>query len=169
MTFSADSFATSDLCDAHEDWLEMGTLRVVPPGFLAFGGKPRFHGQAVTVRAFEDNSLVRSLLDHPGYGRVLVVDGGGSRRCALVGAQLAGLAHVNGWAGMILDGCVRDAEELNQGGVGIRAIAVNPRKCQREGIGLRDIRLSIAGVTISPGNWIYADGDAILVSDEPLH
>jgi regulator of ribonuclease activity A len=169
MTFSAATFATSDLCDAHEDRLDVGLLRVLPPGFLSFGKEPRFYGQAVTVRAFEDSALVRSVLDHPGAGRVLAIDGGGSRRCAVVGAQLAALAQVNGWAGIVLDGCVRDIEELNAGGVGIRAIAVHPRKCPRAGTGLRDIRLSVGGIDISPGNWIYADSDGVLVSDEPLH
>ncbi len=160
--------ATCDLCDAHETlWLE-GRLQIVEPGYLSFGARPRFAGPAVTLKVFEDNALVRSLLEQPGLGRVLVVDGGASRRCALVGGNLAMLAAERGWAGVLVYGCVRDRLELDAAAVGIRALALHPRKSVKRGQGEVGGLLHFSGVRIHPGDWIYADEDGILVADQAL-
>jgi regulator of ribonuclease activity A len=162
------AFATTDLCDDHPELLDDGSLAVLPPVFRHFGLRVRFAGPAVTLRVFEDNALVRATLETPGEGRVLVIDGGGSLRRALVGGQLALLAQNNGWAGIVVDGCVRDTEELDACDVGIRALAAIPRRSARNGVGERDIRVQVAGVTVAPGHWVYADADGILVCDRPL-
>ncbi|MFM2108671.1 MAG: hypothetical protein RLZZ513_1739, partial [Pseudomonadota bacterium] len=112
-------FSTCDLCDANEQKLTDGALSVLPPVFKKFGKRSRFSGPARTLKVFEDNVLVRAALETPGEGSVLVIDGGGSLRCALVGGNLGVLAQNNGWAGIIVNGCVRDSEELNQCDVGI--------------------------------------------------
>ncbi|HEX7646261.1 MAG TPA: ribonuclease E activity regulator RraA, partial [Noviherbaspirillum sp.] len=119
------SFATCDICDANEDKLAAGTLAVLPPVFKSFGKQVKFSGPATTLKVFEDNVLVRQALETPGNGHVLVVDGGGSLRCALVGGNLGVLAEKNGWSGIIVNGCVRDSEELSACNVGIRALATH--------------------------------------------
>ncbi|MBP0597041.1 ribonuclease E activity regulator RraA [Herbaspirillum sp. LeCh32-8] len=162
------NFATCDLCDANEDKLAAGTLHVLPPIFASFGRKPAFAGPARTLKVFEDNVLVRAALETPGDGHVLVVDGGGSLRCALVGGNLGQLAEKNGWAGILVNGCVRDALELNACEVGIRALATHPQRSFRKGAGDRDLRVTIAGVAVHPGDWIYADVDGVLVSRAAL-
>ncbi|RAM65971.1 ribonuclease [Herbaspirillum rubrisubalbicans] len=161
-------FATCDLCDANEDKLAAGTLHVLPPIFASFGRKQAFAGPAKTLKVFEDNVMVRATLETPGNGQVLVVDGGGSLRCALVGGNLAQLAQDNGWAGILVNGCVRDAAELNACEVGIRALATHPQRSFRKGAGDADIKVGIAGVAVHPGDWIYADVDGVLVSRTPL-
>ncbi len=161
-------FATTDLCDAHEDRLVAGTLRVLDPAFRQFGPRARFAGPAATVRCLEDNSMVRAALESPGEGRVLVVDGGASLRCALLGGNLAKLARDNGWAGVIVNGCVRDVAEMAAFDVGVRALATNPKRSDRRGGGVRDVPVDIGGVRVAPGYWCYADEDGVLVSDEPL-
>lgn len=162
------SFATCDICDANEDKLAAGTLAVLPPVFKSFGKLSKFSGPATTLKVFEDNVLVRSTLETPGNGHVLVVDGGGSLRCALVGGNLGVLAEKNGWTGIVVNGCVRDAEELNACNVGIRALATHPQRSIRKGMGDRDLAVSIAGITVRPGYWIYADSDGVLVATEKL-
>lgn len=162
------TFATCDLCDAHEDKLAAGILHVLPPIFASFGRKQSFCGPARTLKVFEDNVLVRATLETPGQGHVLVVDGGGSLRCALVGGNLAQLAQDNGWAGILVNGCVRDAAELNACEVGIRALATHPQRSFRKGAGDADIKVGIAGVAVYPGDWIYADVDGVLVSRSAL-
>jgi regulator of ribonuclease activity A len=162
------SFATCDICDANEDKLAAGTLAVLPPVFKSFGKQVKFSGPASTLKVFEDNVLVRQALETPGNGHVLVVDGGGSLRCALVGGNLGVLAEKNGWAGIIVNGCVRDSEELNTCNVGIRALATHPQRSIRKGVGDRDLAVSIAGVAVRPGFWIYADADGVLVSADKL-
>ena len=161
-------FATCDLCDANEDKLADGTLRVLPPVFQVFGKQLKFAGSARTLKVFEDNVLVRTALETPGNGSVLVVDGGGSLRCALVGGNLGQLAQKNGWAGIIVHGCVRDTVELAACDVGIRALHAHPRRSVRKGIGEKDLAVDIAGITVRPGDWIYADEDGVLVSAMPL-
>ncbi|HEY4542305.1 MAG TPA: ribonuclease E activity regulator RraA [Noviherbaspirillum sp.] len=163
------SLATSDLCDANEDRLADGSLAVLPPVFRGFGKRSAFSGPAATLKVFEDNVLVRAALETPGAGRVLVVDGGGSLRCALVGGNLGMLAEKNGWAGIIVNGCVRDSEELNACDIGVRALAAHPRRSVRKGAGERDVPVSISGITVRPGNWIYADADGVLVATVQLH
>ncbi|WP_028224672.1 ribonuclease E activity regulator RraA [Paraburkholderia ferrariae] len=162
------TFATADLCDAHEDRLAAGTLRVLDPVFRWFGRAPCFSGPALTLKVFEDNSLVRATLETPGEGRVLVVDGGGSLRCALVGGNLGQFAQNNGWAGVVVNGCVRDSLELNALDVGIAALATHPQRSLRRGIGERDVPVRMPGATVRTGDWIYADIDGVLVADAPL-
>jgi regulator of ribonuclease activity A len=158
--------STTDLCDAHCDRLNDGRMAVLAPFYLSFGKRRAFCGHAVTLAVTDDNALVRATLETPGEGRVLVIDGGGSQRCALVGGQLAALAVDNGWAGIIVDGCVRDVDELNALDIGIRAKAVHPRRGGKLGAGHRDTIIHIAGTHIRPGDWIVADADGILVSRE---
>lgn len=157
-------FATCDLCDANEDKLADGSLHVLPPVFEKFGRHARFAGPARTLKVFEDNVLVRAVLETPGEGSVLVVDGGGSLRCALVGGQLGQLAQKNGWAGMVVNGCVRDSAELDECEVGIRALATHPRRSVRKGVGEQDLPVDIAGIRVLPGDWVYADQDGVLIS-----
>ena len=159
---------TADLCDAHEDMLKAGGLRVLPPVFQNYGGEASMAGPVVTLKCFEDNSQVRQLLETAGQGRVLVVDGGGSDRCALVGGNLGLLAEKNGWAGVLVNGCVRDSEALSECAVGVWAMATHPRRSDRQGVGYRDVPVDIAGVLVRPGDWCYADGDGVLVSDKKL-
>src|SRR6478609_1953369 len=150
-------FSTCDLCDANENLIAGGGLTVLPPVFIALGRRAAFSGQAATLKVFEDNVLVRATLETPGNGRVLVVDGGGSLRCALVGGNLGVLAEKNGWAGIVVNGCIRDSEEINQCNIGVRALATHPQRSIRKGVGDTNIQVSIAGVAIKPGDWIYAD------------
>lgn len=154
---------TADLCDA------FGTeLSVLEPLFGNFGARREFWGEAATVRVFEDNVLVRAQLEQPGNGRVLVVDGGGSLRCALLGDQLAALAVKNGWSGVIVNGCIRDAREIATLDLGVRALNTHPRKSRKLGQGEAGVTVSFAGVTIAPGNVVYADEDGILVARAAL-
>ena len=157
-------FSTCDLCDANENLIAEGALAVLPPVFRALGKRAAFSGQAATLKVFEDNVLVRAALETPGNGRVLVVDGGGSLRCALVGGNLGKLAEKNGWAGILVTGCIRDSEEINGCVIGVRALATHPQRSIRKGIGDKDLQVSIAGATVKPGDWIYADADGVLVS-----
>ena len=161
-------FSTCDLCDAHEDQLHDGSFAVLPPLFHHYGKRVVFAGQAATLKVFEDNVLVRKALETSGNGRVLVIDGGGSLRCALVGGNLAVLAEKNGWAGIIVNGCVRDTGEINACDIGVRALAAHPQRSIRKGVGDVDIKVSISGVSIRPGDWIYADADGVLVSQQEL-
>lgn len=162
------TFATCDICDANEDKIAAGTLAVLPPVFKSFGKRAAFAGPARTLKVFEDNVLVRAALETPGEGHVLVVDGGGSLRCALVGGNLGVLAEKNGWAGIVVNGCIRDSEEINACDIGVRALATHPQRSVRKGVGDKDIQVSIAGVTVKPGDWIYADADGVLVSGAKL-
>lgn len=155
--------STADLCDRYPD-----EIAVAEPVLSTFGGHAAFDGSIATVRVFEDNVLVRDALEEPGEGRVLVVDGGGSLRCALLGDRLAGLALANGWSGIVVNGCVRDAEALRQLPVGIRALATHPRKSAKTGAGERDVAVTFAGVTFVPAQWLYADHDGVLVAARAL-
>lgn len=162
------TFSTCDICDAHEDKLASGALAVLPPVFKAFGKNPAFSGPTATLKVFEDNVLVRSTLETPGNGRVLVIDGGGSLRCALVGGNLGELAEKNGWVGIIVNGCIRDTEEINACNIGVRALATHPQRSVRKGVGDSNLRVMIGGVAIHPGDWIYADVDGVLVARDNL-
>ena len=161
------SFKTPDLCDQYE--ADLGkTVRVVAPMFQRYGGRTGFDGQIVTLKLFEDNSLVREAFAGDGKGKVLVVDGGGSLRCALVGDQLAILANRNGWEGIVVYGCIRDSGDINGIDIGVRALNTHPQKTQKKGIGERDVAVTFGGVTFNPGEYLYADEDGILVADRPL-
>ena len=155
---------TSDLCDAHADAV------VVDPVFISFGGLDAFFGQIVTLKVFEDNAMVRAVLEEPGEGKVLVVDGGGSMRCALVGGNLARLAVMNGWRGIVVYGCIRDSNEIRGVSLGVKALATHPRKSEK-GLhsGRRSLPLTFAGVSFRDANWLYSDSDGIVLSELPLH
>jgi regulator of ribonuclease activity A len=159
-------YATCDLCDAHKNDAS-GSFRVLPPVFHNYGQRVNFMGRASTVKCFEDNSLVKAALDEPGQQRVLVVDGGGSLRRALVGGNLAAAAVNNGWAGIVIDGCVRDAAELARCDVGIRALALIPLPTEKRNTGQRDVPVQLQGVWVRPGDWLLADADGILVMAHP--
>lgn len=156
--------ATADLSDAHP------AAAVVSPtlGLRSFGGVPAFHGPVSTVRCFEDNSLVRAALEEPGDGKVLVIDGGGSRGCALVGDVLAALGCDNGWSGVVVNGCVRDTAQLAEIALGIKALAAHPTRSEKRGAGERDVDVTFGDVTFRPGAWLYADADGILVLPNPV-
>jgi regulator of ribonuclease activity A len=161
-------FATCDFCDPHRDTGGDAGFRVLPPVFHNYGGRPRFAGPVATVRCFEDNTLVKAALDTPGQGRVLVVDGGGGLRRALVGGNLAAAGARNGWAGIVVDGCVRDVAELTASDIGIRALGLMPMPPRKQGQGEAGLAVQIQGHWVRPGDWLYADADGIVVSDKAL-
>ncbi|OIP18276.1 MAG: ribonuclease [Comamonadaceae bacterium CG_4_9_14_3_um_filter_60_33] len=169
------TFATCDLCDAHKnDVPEL--FRVLPPVFRDYGARLVFCGPVVTVKCFEDNSLVKAAVDSVGHedtpmgriGKVLVVDGAGSLRRALLGGNLGAAAARNGWAGVVIDGCVRDVAELAALDVGIRALASTPMPTEKKNQGLKDLAVQIQGVWVHPGDWLYADADGMVVSATKL-
>ena len=164
---TADFTPTCDLCDAHKTDTS-GAFRVLPPVFRDFGAVRRFAGPVVTVKCFEDNTLVKAAVDSAGEGRVLVVDGGGSLRKALLGGNLGAAAARNGWAGVVIDGCVRDVAELAGCQVGIRALASMPMPTEKRQEGQRDVAVQIQGVWVRPGDWLCADEDGIVVADRAL-
>ena len=153
------TFTTADLYDQHKS-----SVQVALPGFHDYGARKRFFGPISTIRLYEDNSLVSSALEEPGDGRVLVIDGGESMRCALVGDRLAQLASSNHWAGIIVSGCIRDAAVIAAIDIGIKALATSPRKSIKRNTGTRDIAVTFSGVTFTPGAYAYADEDGILIS-----
>lgn len=158
------TLATTDLSDAHPE------AQVCDPVFRDFGGQRAFHGPIKTLKIFEDNALLRATLETPGNGQVLVVDAGGSMRCAVLGGNLGQLAVKNHWAGLLVYGCIRDAEEIAAQPVGVKALATHPRKSEK---GLHsahaDRVVSFAGVTFRPGAWLYADADGVIVSDNKIN
>ncbi|MBS0662725.1 MAG: ribonuclease E activity regulator RraA [Verrucomicrobia bacterium] len=156
--------STADLMDRGDPSLQSCTLQ-----FRQFGRKRAFFGAARTLRTIEDNAQVRELLSGPGAGAVLVVDGGGSLRAALLGDQLASLGARNGWSGVILHGAVRDAAALAAIDLGIKALGTNPRKSAKLGTGTIDVPVAFGDVTVRPADWVYADDDGIVVSARPLH
>ena len=153
--------ATTDLSDDHPE------AQVCDPIFRSYGGRPVFAGPITTLKVFEDNSLVRDAVTSPGHGRVLVVDGGGSLRCALVGGNLAVAAGENGWAGLVVNGAVRDVDEIDAQPVGIRALATHPRRSEK-GMhsGQVGVPVVFAGVVFREGEWLCADRDGIVVLPE---
>jgi regulator of ribonuclease activity A len=154
------SSTTADLCD------EMGdAVRVAEPVFRDYGGVRAFSGEIETLRVFEDNALVRPTLETAGRGRVLVVDGGGSVRTALLGGQLAALAVQNGWSGVVIFGAVRDIAELGNTRLGVKALAAAPRRSAKQGKGERGVPVKFAGVEFRPGDRLWADEDGLLVAD----
>jgi regulator of ribonuclease activity A len=161
------TFSTCDLCDAHKNDLP-GAFRVLAPAFRDFGGIQKFSGPVFTVQCFEDNSLVKAALDTPGMGRVLVVGGGASLRRALLGGNLGAAAAKNGWAGVVVDGCVRDVAELAVLQVGIRALAAMPMPTEKRNQGQSDVAVHIQGTWVMPGEWLYADADGIVVGAKAL-
>lgn len=131
--------------------------------FRQFGARAEFAGPISTVRCFQDNALLKSILSEPGGGRVLVIDGDGSVHTALVGDVIAELARSNGWAGLIINGAVRDSATLRGMDIGIKALGTNPRKSTKTGAGERDVEVILGGVTFAPGEIAYSDDDGIVV------
>ena len=152
-----------DLCDEFPE-----AVAVFETQFRSFGQHETFSGQAVTIKCFEDNSLVKKLVGTPGHGKVMVVDGGASMRRALIGDMLAEEAIANGWAGVVINGCIRDAATINQMAIGVKALGTIPIKTDKRGLGDQDITIRFAGVTVNPGDWVYADLNGVLISAEKL-
>lgn len=159
---SPTDFATCDLCDAHKTDTD-GAFRVLPPVFRDYGARRKFCGPVVTVKCFEDNTPVKAAVESPGQGRVLVVDGGSSLRRALLGGNLGAAAAKNGWAGVVIDGAVRDTAELAACDTGIRALALIPLPTDRKTPGQTGVAVQIQGVWVRPGDWLYADADGMVV------
>jgi regulator of ribonuclease activity A len=153
------TISTPDIADAHPD-----AVQALELDFHNFGGVTRFCGQAVTIKCHEDNSLVKELVGSPGRGRVIVVDGGGSRRRALLGDRLAEEAASNGWAGLIINGVIRDVDEIGATELGVQALGTIPLKTEKRGVGQQQLPLHIGGVVVRPGDWIYADNNGVLVA-----
>lgn len=128
-----------------------------------FGGRPEFAGRVTTVRCFQDNALLKSVLSEPGDGGVLVIDGDGSLHTALVGDVIAALGRDNGWSGLIVNGAVRDASTLRTLDIGVKALGTNPRKSTKTGAGEREVPVEFGGVTFTPGDVAYSDDDGIVV------
>jgi regulator of ribonuclease activity A len=156
-------FTTADLCDSFPQ-----LVRLVAPLFREYGDSERFAGPIETLKVFEDNSLVRQALATEGRGRVLVVDGGGSLRCALVGGRLAALGRDTGWSGLLINGCVRDSAELRRIRVGVRALNTAPLASRKSGEGQLGVEVTFAEASFSPGQFLYADEDGILLADRNL-
>jgi len=152
---------TTDLSDAHPE------AETLPMVFRSFGGRPRFQGRVRTLKVFEDNALVRKVLEQEGQGQVLVVDGGGSLKTALLGGNLARLAWERGWAGVVVHGAVRDTAELKEVPIGLLALAATPRKSAKEGKGEVDVPLSLFGARVLPGSYLLADEDGLLLLPAP--
>jgi len=162
-TESASSPATADLVDAHSAEVKSCEIQ-----FRQFGGRLRFHGPVRTVKTLEDNALIKQTLSTPGGGAVLVIDGGGSLRSALVGDVIAGLGQESGWAGLVVLGAVRDSAALGRLDIGIKALGSNPWRSGKQGTGQLDVPVSFGGVEFRPGNWVYSDEDGLLVSSREL-
>jgi regulator of ribonuclease activity A len=156
------TISTPDLSDAAP---EVGVIELP---LKNFGQITQFGGQAVTIACHEDNSLVKHCVDEPGYGRVIVVDGGGSRHRALLGDMLAAKAATNGWAGVIINGVIRDVDEVGRIALGVQALGSHPVKSEKRGVGQRDIELHMGGVVIAPGDYVYADNNGVIVSKRSL-
>ncbi len=156
-------YNTSALCDVYLDQVD-----VVEPMFSNFGGCASFAGQITTVKCFEDSGLIRSVLEEDGTGRVLLVDGGGSLRRALIDAELASLAEENEWEGLVIYGCVREVDELEDMSIGIQALASIPVGAVSQDIGELDVPVNFGGVTFLPEDYIYADNTGVIISQEPL-
>ena len=154
---------TADLCD---EFIEK--LQVVRCGLKPYGGIESFNGPIETLRVFEDNSKVAETVATPGEGRILVVDGGGSTRCALLGDRLAQKACDNGWKGIIIHGAIRDAKIISKMPLGVRALETTPRKSIKQNRGERGVELGFLGTRFAPGMHIYCDFDGIVLSDSAL-
>lgn len=155
--------STPDLCDQYPE-----LVQVLEPMLSNFGGREQFWGQIVTVKCFEDNSVVKQLVGTAGEGRVIVVDAGGSLRRACLGDMLAEQASQNGWAGLVIYGCIRDIDQIMATDIGVQALGVHPMKTEKNGIGEQNIAVSFGGVTFHPGEYLYADNNGVIVAAQPL-
>lgn len=172
MQMNRENFVTCDLLDANPK-SQVCLPNIEGKSFHNFGGKNKFCGEIVTVKCFEDNSRVKSLLnsngkDKDGYGKVLVVDGGGSMRCALLGDMIAESAIENGWSGVIIYGCVRDVDDVAQMDIGVKALGCIPRKSNRRDEGQTDIEISFGDLILSSGMFVYSDNNGIIANAKPL-
>ncbi len=167
LSLAVPAFVTCDLLDNHPD-TQVCWPSIDGKSFKNFGGRVAFGGQVVTVKCFEDNSRVKELLATAGEGRVLVVDGGASMRCALLGDMIAEGAVQQGWAGVVVYGCVRDVDALATLDLGVQALACIPQKSNRKGAGETGLTLFFGGVVIEQGMYLYADNNGILVSKQAL-
>lgn len=158
-------WTTADLCDEHSS---DPTIQIAISSFKQFGGKNRFCGLISTAKLLEDNVLIRETLSKQTVNRVLIVDGAGSKRCALLGDNLASIAKQNGWQGIVINGCVRDSAELVNIDIGILAVASHPLKSNKNGKGELDIGVSFSGINFQPNHYFYADNDGIIVSKTAL-
>ncbi|MFL0806889.1 MAG: ribonuclease E activity regulator RraA [Oceanobacter sp.] len=156
-------YVTPDLCDEYPE-----LIQVVEPMFTNYGGREAFGGEIVTLKAFEDNSKVRELVATDGTGKVMVVDGGGSLRRAMLGDMLAEKAAQNGWEGIIIYGCIRDVDVIMETELGVQALATNPLKTDKKGLGELNVEVKFGGVVFVPGQYVYADNNGVIVSPEPL-
>jgi len=157
-------YVTPDLCDEYPE-----LIQVVEPMFNNYGGRESFGGEIVTLKAFEDNSKVRELVATDGKGKVMVVDGGGSLRRAMLGDMLAEKAAQNGWEGIIIYGCIRDVDVIMETELGVQALATNPLKTDKKGLGELNVEVKFGGVVFVPGQYVYADNNGMIVSPEPLN
>jgi len=157
------AYSVPDICDDFPEG-----IRVLEPLFSDYGKNRRFSGEIITIKCFEDNSLVRDLVNKEGNGRVIVVDGGASLRHALLGDLLAGKAAENGWAGLVINGCVRDVEILETIDLGIRALSCHPLKTDKRGEGQLNMAVSFAGVRFTPGSFLYADANGMVLAPRDL-
>jgi regulator of ribonuclease activity A len=157
-------FKTTDICDHFSE-----QIQIAEPLFRDFGACQSFYGPISTVKVFEDNVLVRQALEEQGDGRVLVVDGGGSLRHALMGDMLADMGAQNGWAGVVVFGALRDSSEIAKVAIGVKALATMPLKSLKKGEGDRDIPVRFAGVNFQPGDYLYADHDGIVTSSGAVY
>lgn len=162
------NFSTPDLCDAYEEEIAQGKVRILDALFTNYGANHRFYGRAVTIKCFEDNSTLKKLLNELGEGQVIVMDGGGSMRRAILGDMLALKASNNGWSGLVINGCIRDCDQVSKTQIGVKALNTHPMKTDKRGIGDLNVSVSFAGQTIHPGEWVYSDNNGILVSDLEL-
>ena len=160
---NSSNIITPDLCDEYPD-----LVQVLTPMLQNFGGIESFGGEIVTVKCHEDNSIVKEQVGQPGHGKVMVVDGGGSMRNALLGDMLAEKAAENGWEGLVIYGCIRDVDVIRKTQLGGQAISTNPRKTEKRGIGDLNIPVAFGGVTFHPGEYVYADNNGIIVSSVEL-
>jgi regulator of ribonuclease activity A len=157
------TFSVCDLCDEHEDEID-----VADSIFRNYGGRKSFGGEIVTLKCHEDNSLVKEWVARPGSGKVLIVDGGGSLRRSLLGDRLAAQAVANGWAGIVINGALRDVEILATLNIGIKALNAIPLKTEKRGVGEQGNAVRFAGVGFRPGAYVYGDLNGLIVSDQPL-
>lgn len=156
-------YSTSALCDIYLDQVD-----VVEPMLSNFGGRSAFSGQITTVKCFEDNGVIREILEQDGVGRILLIDGGGSLRRALIDAEIASLAEENEWEGLVLYGSVREVDELEELNLGIQALASIPVGASSQGIGEVDVAVNFGGVTFLPEDYLYADNTGVILSQSPL-
>jgi regulator of ribonuclease activity A len=157
------TYTTPDICDEH-----LAEIQILEPLFTEYGGREKFSGEVVTIKCFEDNSLVKQQLANDGRGKVLVVDGGGSLRCALLGDMLGDMAAKNGWQGVVVNGCVRDVEILKTIAIGVRALNCYPLKSNKRDEGQLNVPVRFAGVNFEPGQYLYADENGIVVAVKKL-